>query len=759
MSEILNRWIAWRWPLLMLAGVLAVVCWRPAQQLVFDQSIETMFAPNNPLLPEWREFKELFGEHEVLLAAYEEPDGLRPENFATLQKLTRELQAAVPGMSVQSLATMPLAEQILVGNQELAKKLRELLTGYLISADHRTVAVVCLLPSSAGKHPAEVSAERAKAVDAVRGIIQHYPRGTLAGEPAMLVDGFRFLEQDGRMLEWLSTALVMLSLLLTFLSPRWVVIPLLTVQLAILMTRAVLWLGGFHLTMVSSMLSAMTTIVGVATISHIIVRYEEELDAGVPPREALKNTWLDLWWPIVGAIATDVLGFGALTLAHVGPVRDFGLMASLGSMLVLPCCLLIMPSITLLGAKPRKPVTERPRLARALLALWQAIERHPRRWLAGIVVVSVISVWYSTGLRIESDFTKNFREDSQLAQSYTFVESRLGGAGVWDLLVPIEGEVTLADLEKLRALERDLRAIMITNEAGQVEPGVTKALSLVDVLDSVSPFDLAADGGNFLAKQALGGALQLLRNQMPELAGSLEATAPAHAGKPPKRWLRVMLRSKERMPSETKALVIDQVRRAASKHFPPAEQTPAPKTTGFYVLLASLIESLLDDQWVTFAAATIGIGLLIGITLRSIKFMIIALIPNVLSNLLVLAGLGILGLPVNMGTVLIAAVSMGLSVDSSIHFLVVYRRRRNRGENVSQAIAAVEQEAGSAMVWATLALVVGFSSLAASEFVPTIYFGVLSVATMIGGMLGNLIVLPLLVYLSEQWTAPPEPGR
>jgi predicted RND superfamily exporter protein len=163
-----------------------------------------------------------------------------------------------------------------------------------------------------------------------------------------------------------------------------------------------------------------------------------------------------------------------------------------------------------------------------------------------------------------------------------------------------------------------------------------------------------------------------------------------------------------------------------------------------------LIESLLDDQWVTFAAATIGIGLLIGITLQSVKFMIIALIPNVLSNLLVLAGLGVLGLPVNMGTVLIAAVSMGLSVDSSIHFLVVYRRRRDRGESVSQAIAAVEQEAGSAMVWATLALIVGFSALAASEFVPTIYFGVLSVATMIGGILGNLIVLPLLVYLAER---------
>jgi uncharacterized protein len=172
------------------------------------------------------------------------------------------------------------------------------------------------------------------------------------------------------------------------------------------------------------------------------------------------------------------------------------------------------------------------------------------------------------------------------------------------------------------------------------------------------------------------------------------------------------------------------------------------------VLLASLIQSLSADQWLTFGAAAAGIGLLLFVTLRSVRLALIALMPNALCIFLVTGALGFLGTRANMGTVMIAAVSMGLSVDASIHYLVAYRRLRRAGQSVVTAIEEVQQETGSAMVFATLALVVGFSALAVSDFVPTIYFGILSSATMIGGMLGNLIVLPLLVYLTERNTLP-----
>ncbi len=227
-----------------------------------------MFAEDDPLVPAWRLFKSLWGSQEVLLAAYAEPDGLSAKTWPRLEKLTAELQAAVPGLKVQSLSSQPLGAGILA-DHALAQAMRQLLTDYLISADQKTVAIVCVLPShtssqlSAGEFRAQVIAK-------LQQVIQHYPQGTLAGEPVMLVEGFRMLELDGERLERVSLVLIMLTLLLSFRSLRWVVIPLVLVLLTIWCTRAILSLSGYRLTMVSSMLSAMLTIVCVATVVHLM---------------------------------------------------------------------------------------------------------------------------------------------------------------------------------------------------------------------------------------------------------------------------------------------------------------------------------------------------------------------------------------------------------------------------------------------------------------------------------------------------------
>ncbi len=214
-----------------------------------------------------------------------------------------------------------------------------------------------------------------------------------------------------------------------------------------------------------------------------------------------------------------------------------------------------------------------------------------------------------------------------------------------------------------------------------------------------------------------------------------------------------MLRAKERMSAETKTQIIQQVRDTMATEWPATASTaeaPAPQLTGFYVLLSSLIQSLQRDQWLTAVVAAVLIWLLLSLCLRSPVLGLIALIPNLLSIAVMLGMVGWSGVPANMGTVMIAAVSMGLAVDSSIHFLVAYRQLRRAGESVMQALIQVQQGTGPALVWATLSLIIGFTSLCNSQFVPTIHFGLYSSLAMLGGMLGNLIVLPLLLTLWER---------
>ncbi|MEX2558953.1 MAG: MMPL family transporter, partial [Pirellulales bacterium] len=149
-----------------------------------------------------------------------------------------------------------------------------------------------------------------------------------------------------------------------------------------------------------------------------------------------------------------------------------------------------------------------------------------------------------------------------------------------------------------------------------------------------------------------------------------------------------------------------------------------------------------------------GIGLMMLLAFRSLPLALAALVPNALPILVVTGWMGWLGVRINMGAAMIAAVSMGLAVDSSVHYLTAYRRHRAAGQSVYDSLAAVHQRVGRAMIFSTLALVVGFSGLSLSRFVPTIYFGVLVSLTMLGGMLGNLVVLPLLIRLIDREKPP-----
>jgi len=209
-------------------------------------------------------------------------------------------------------------------------------------------------------------------------------------------------------------------------------------------------------------------------------------------------------------------------------------------------------------------------------------------------------------------------------------------------------------------------------------------------------------------------------------------------------WIHGLLRSPEQLGAEEKTAMIAEVQRTATKYFPEAE------ATGYYVLLTRLIQSVLTDQWKAFIAATIVVGGMIIVAIRDWKLTAITFVPNIFPSLVLFGAMGWLGLRVNMGAAMIAAVSIGLSVDSSVHYTMYYQRQRRRGLSLDAALSKSQDSVGRAAVFSTLALTVGFATLCVSEFIPTIYFGVLVSLSMIGGLLGNLLVLPALIRLVDR---------
>ena len=388
-----------------------------------------------------------------------------------------------------------------------------------------------------------------------------------------------------------------------------------------------------------------------------------------------------------------------------------------------------------MDADPKRAWGE-ARLDDGLHRVVESVERWPRWWLVlTVLIVSVSGVGYRW-LDVETDFTRNFRASSDVVRSYAFVETNLGGAGVWDILIPAPRPLTEEYLARVRRLEERLRIeVTVDDGAGGVRPGLTKVMSLTDAIDAL-PL------GEFRSLMPLNMLLSQFQDQMPTVMESLLRDDPDDASS---QFFRIMLRAHERQTAAQKNRLIEQVRRISREEFEDAQ------VSGFFILLTKLIDSMIRDQWFTFSIACVAILVMMFLAFRSLPLAFVALVPNMLPIIVVTGLMGWLGIRINMGAAMIAAVSVGLSVDSSIHYITSFLEVRRQGHTLSDSISLVHQSVGRAMFFSTLALIVGFSALMLSQFVPTVYFGVLVSISMFGGMLGNLVVLPVLLRSLARW--------
>ena len=729
-----------------MALLLTVVAWPISQKLAFDQSIESLYAEADPHLRDFLHSRQLFGGDEFVIVAYSEPEIFVPESNSLTEAATQRGQAfadeldEIPG--IMTASTQHLARAFKFPYRLDA--VRKIVVGVLVGEDEHTTAIVLrLMPEK------DSPISRGETIARIRQLAEkHDPPAMVAGEPVQIHDMFRYVEEDGRKLFVVSLALLALVLLLLLQQLRWVVLPLIVVIVSITWTEAILELSRMRLSMVSSMLNSLITIISVQTAMHVSLYFRDQ-HRTLPPIEALRRSMIELAGPVWWTVVTTAFGFGVLVTSHINPVVSFGVMMAIGSMVVLVAVTVLLPGCVLLGRMPEEPPPSAAdrRVAAALgrITLW--VEHHPR-WVTGVsfAIVAFAGAGFSR-LRVETDFSKNFRERSPIVQSLRFVESQLGGAGSWEVNFPAPEKPTTEFIDRVRAFAARLRtefglsAERPTETAGRL----SKVLAITDGLDLIPE--------RILFSLSLETRMTMLGRVQSDFVTSLY--------NPVNRRMRIMLRAYERQPSETKLKLIEDIERLAQQEFGQvnepqqlvlAEAAPnvfshstVPKSTGLFVLLAFLIESLMDDQWTSFLVSTIGITSMMWYAFRRLPIGLMSLVPNLFPNILVIGLMGWIGLPINIATAMIACVSMGLTVDSSIIYIDGYQRARARGLRVHEALHETHRDVGRALVYSNIALMSGFSVLALSHFIPLIYFGLLVSLAMFGGLIGNLVFLPLLI--------------
>lgn len=776
--------IALRWPLLLIGLLILGLAYPTSQRLGLDRTIASMFPPDDPSYQAYRHLQDSFGGNAVAMLVYKDSELTSDAGVARNRILTNRV-ASVPGVkgvlspsvlsdAIQKLQPMSMftkTPSLFRKGDKVAEGFDELFAGYTHSRDHSHAAVVAILEPD---HPPRTIEQLKEITASLQGGTNRQPdsqtnaspsanvaamanQAVLVGEPVLVHDGFDLIEKDGARLATMTVLLLSVVVLLSLVDFRFVVLSTMLILWATVVTRASMVVLGSNLSIVSTILTAIITVISVTAVLHIGVRFRTARSRGQSQQRAATGAIAVLFMPILWTCLTDAAGFAALYVSQILPIREFGIMIAISAVAVCMALVLFTPAVLLLpGIRVHHQLDYlQKRLAAALqrrcMRIADGAIRSPGTCLGVAILMAAIAAVGLGKAETETSFLNNFHADSDVVSAYREVETHLGGAGVWDVILDAPNELTSPYLEQVRELENDLRKIRVNGER------LTKVLSLADA-------DQVASRSVISAMLPPSSRLSAMSVVMPVFFDAL-LTRSAEDN----RKLRIMLRSREQLDAQTKTALITEVEQVVKQHLSSETWKTQPwliqtdtldqeknsrsgdgRVTGYYVIMAQLINQLVRDQWRCFLMSGILIWILLWLATGSLRLAFVALIPNLLPVFLVLALVGFSGGKINMGAAMIAAVSVGLSIDGSVHFLAAYQRFRVRSHGPRDSARHAAGKMGVPILLATVALIAGFGVMSTSEFIPTATFGVLVASTLAIGTVVNLTLLPAFVAWADQ---------
>ncbi len=529
------------------------------------------------------------------------------------------------------------------------------------------------------------------------------------------------------------SAMICLVLFFVFRKLRWVAIPMLCCACSVLSTLGLFGLVGYKATVISSSFIALQLILTLAIVVHLIVQYREYSAANADWTQAqlVTETLVRKAGPCFYAGFINIVGFASLIFSSLQPVIDFGWMMSIAMLFSIAVSLILFPA--LMALFEREPaVSTKPRSRRAfsrvLLDTSTTLsQKHP-----GLIVMASLGLLAASGfgmllLDVENSFINYFRDSTKVHQELTFIDRELGGTTPLDLTYTIPANQRKTDLVLTAASVQQMQRIQASI---QQHPAVGKILSVVNVTELAK--DLNANKP--LTEYELTTLYLLMdANLRDDLLGSFFSRENSQ--------VRFAVRIKDTTPGLNRSRLLADIHGYMQKLGIAPEQY---KLTGLYVLYEDLLHQLFTSQILTLGITFAVLALAILLIFRSMKIALICITPNVLATLMVLGLMGLLGIPLDFMTIMIASIAMGITVDDTIHYIHRYREELRTG-TAEEAVARTNTSVGYALLYTSLIVILGFSLLGFSDFIPSVLFGLLTALAMALAVLFNLTLLPALL--------------
>lgn len=608
----------------------------------------------------------------------------------------------------------------------------------------------------------------------------------LGGLPMITSDSIDFIRYD--LMTFGIGVLVFLIILLAiiFQQPRWVLLPMLTCAVAGLMMIGFLGWVEWPVTVVSSNFISLMLIITLSLMVHLIVRYRElqtqyaKAEQPVSHHQLIRQMISSKVQPSFYTAITTIVAFASLIISGIRPVIDFGWMMTIGISMSFVIAFTAFPAMLALLPASAK-VSDGDLTQRITRSIAAFIKRFNAYILLVFLLLAILSGFGISKLSVENRFIDYYKESTEIYQGMTLIDEKLGGTTPLDIIIDAPAAFFLLEDDGDESAETETNSLIDTlgdalddaldfvldwdEDAGITStsywfnnsklpkvhaihdylhslPATGKVLSISTSLQMLHSLDEEVVMDDFF--------LSILYKRLPEeIKHSLFDPYMNEDG----NQLRFSIRVYESDASLKRELLLKDIQQHLTQEMGLNKEQV--HLTGMLVLYNNLLQSLFKSQIQTVGVVFFAILLMFALSFRNIKMAAIAIIPSIIAASMMLGLMGWLRIPLDIMTITIAAICIGIAVDNTIHYVHRFSKEFAKDNDYWAAIKRSHNSIGHAMYYTTITITLGFSILALSNFIPSIYFGLLTGFSMVIALLANLTLLPVLIV----WLKPVSTGE
>ena len=807
MRQIFKFIIAKNKLVISLVLVLSVVFGYLSTKLSIDASAETLLLEHDPDLKAYRQIAKRYDSPGLLVVAFTPKDDLfSPKNLELIKNLSDELAKNDMVSSVISILNVPLLNSVKGGvtgildhtptlsdkdinvskaKLEFAKS--PIYSGNLISKDLKTTAIALNLKqddkfnellnernllsqkesngtiTQAEKEKfkallAEFKAYRDelrksdhKNLEAIKAAIAKFNANDelfLGGANMIADDMIGFIKSDLLVYGLSVLALLSFSLWLFFRQVRWIVLPMFICAVSAIFTTGIFGMFGWEVTVISSNYIALQLIITISTVIHLVVSYREfyAKHPKYSQNQLIYLTLRDKFSPSFWAIFTTVIGFSSLMSADIKPVIMLGIMMSAGISVSLVLAFLLFGAVNA-NLKKLAPVRTFENSFKFTKYCANLALNSRKIIYAVCVLVVCFGVYGISKIKVENSFIGYFKESTQIRQGMQIIDTKLGGT------IPVDVIVKFKEIEpkQEKSDEKDDFESEFENDAKSAKYWFNSYHTRVaeKIHDYLKEQNFV---GNVSSLATLIKAIKELNNGVSDdfLLAAMYEKLPLEYKKillspyvsVENDELRFSLRIVDSDPKLRRNLFLKELREGLLELT--KNDNVSIEVVGMMVLYNNMLQNLLSSQVDTFGLTVAILFVIFCFVFRSIKLATIAIVSNLIPLCTLFGVMGFFGIPLDVMSITIAAISIGIGVDDIIHYIHRFKEELLT-KDVFESIKAAHASIGYAMYYTSFTIFLGFSVMITSNFIPTIYFGLLTDLVMVFMLLGALIILPSLI--------------